>query len=159
VLCFIIGTVRPGRFDRRRIGVVLLVIALGPGIAVPALKVVFERPRPSQIERFGGRDAFVPLLRIGPDCADGCRSFPSGDTAAAFALVAVALAADSRLGMAAALVVGSLVAASRVAAGRHFLSDVLVTGLATTFLVLLLFRLLVPRTPPGRISADMREPS
>jgi len=140
-----------GRLDRRRIAFVLLTIMLVPGITVPVLKRVFERPRPAEVKEFGGSQRFVPFLRISPGCPDICASFPSGETAFGFSLVALGLAAESPVAVVAAIAVGCAVGTARVVQGRHFLSDVVMTGFGTTLVALVLYRLIMPRQP-GRTS-------
>lgn len=136
---------RVTRLDRRRIAVVLLTFVLGPLLGVPLLKRVFERPRPAQVQVFGGRYAFVPLLERGPSCRYPCSSFPSGEAATGFAFVSLGLATQSPSLIAAGVGLGVATGAARFVQGRHFLSDVLVTGLATMLLAVLLYRRLVAR--------------
>ena len=119
---------------RLRQGVfVLLVLALGPGLAVnTGLKDHWGRARPSQIAEFGGAQMFTPAPLPANACDRNC-SFVSGHAAVGFGLIAFAfLATDRRrrvvLG-AGAVAVGTLIGLARVAQGAHFLSDVVFAGL------------------------------
>jgi len=109
-----------------------LSLALGPGLLVnEVLKDHFHRPRPVHVEAFGGTSAFRPFYRPDGDCLKNC-SFPSGETSAAFWTMAPAALAPPPLRVAAlgaAIVYGAATGLARMAAGAHFLSDVLFSGL------------------------------
>lgn len=109
-----------------------LSLALGPGLLVnEVLKAHFHRPRPVHIEAFGGPSPFRPFYRPDGACLKNC-SFPSGETAAAFWTMAPAALAPPPLRAAAlggAMLYGAATGVARMAAGAHFLSDVLFSGL------------------------------
>lgn len=114
-------------FDRRGVIYILLTIALGPGLlANTLLKDHWGRARPAQILEFGGTKHFSPALIPSDQCASNC-SFVSGHGAMAFTLIAFAFMIREpkrrRQGIWAALAFGSLVGFTRIAQGRHFLSD------------------------------------
>jgi len=119
---------------------VLACLAIGPGLVVNSLlKDNWGRPRPSQIETFGGTRTFAPPLLIGDQCHRNC-SFVSGEAAAAFGLVALGLAVSRRSPwrprslVAAALVFGAAAGFVRIMQGGHFLSDVIYAGLVVCFI-------------------------
>lgn len=132
-----------------------LVFALGPGLLVNViLKPVFGRARPAQIEAFGGSLQFSAPWQISDQCQVGC-SFVSGEAAGSIALallVAMVVRANGeRLGTA-GLWLGLAFAAAlplftfwqRIAAGRHFLSDVVFGMLLAWLVAAVLARLVRP---------------
>ena len=123
--------IRRGPFRRRgKVAALLLVVlALGPGLVVNGvLKEHWGRARPRDVIQFGGDRAFTPALVIADQCERNC-SFSAGHPSAGFALVALGYASISRRRrwafFGAATGFGLLVGLARVAAGGHFLSDVL----------------------------------
>jgi len=107
-----------------------LTVLLGPGLIVNTLlKPHFHRPRPNQLEQFGGQYRFVPVLSVLG--TDETRSFPSGHASMGFYLMTPAFVMLRRrprlaawllvLGMTSGLVLGL----TRIVQGKHFPSDVL----------------------------------
>jgi lipid A 4'-phosphatase len=149
------------RTNLRRIAVVLLVALLGPVLVVEAgLKSHSGRARPSDISQFGGAKTYSPPLVMSDQCERNC-SFVSGDAAAAFASLALAVLALRRRGLwiAVAIFAGLAIGAVRMGGGKHFLSDVVFAGLVVTAITALCYRFLLEgRGPPayGR-DADQRE--
>lgn len=112
----------------------LLVLGIAPGLIVNViLKDNWGRPRPAQTIEFGGTMNFTPAYI--PSKQDGY-SFSSGHAAAAFSIMGFALLAKRRrkLWMSLALTYGTLVGIARMAAGGHFLSDVI-----TSFFIVYIF--------------------
>jgi len=119
----------PWRRWRRVAAFVVLLAALGPGLAVnQVFKEHFARPRPRDLKLFGGGDEFLPLGAVrwgGPG-----RSFPSGHAAMGFFWLGLAAfysrqkppAARTFLGVGFAH--GFVMGAARMAVGAHWLSDV-----------------------------------
>jgi lipid A 4'-phosphatase len=135
------------RFDRNVLIFLVAMLAIGPGILVnTVLKDHWGRARPYQIEAFGGAREFTPAPLPAEQCARNC-SFVSGHAALGFSLVGFAflLPAGRRrnLALVAALSFGSLVGLARIAAGHHFLSDVVDAGLVVVGTTWLLHRWLV----------------
>lgn len=123
---------QPGPCPVRRAALFLI---LGPGLLVNGmLKSWWGRLRPDAVAELGGEGAFTPAFRVAGECTRNC-SFVSGEAAfgAACALVLWNFArhggrAGPGLGM--CLLAGAvLMAALRLATGRHFLSDILFAAL------------------------------
>jgi lipid A 4'-phosphatase len=114
--------------DARRAVYVVLVASLGAGLVVNfAFKDHLGRARPRHIEEFGGTQHFTPLFVPSQECSVNC-SFSSGDAAGAFLSLALAKALTRRRRYyVAAIAFGTLVSLSRVAAGAHFFSDVVIS--------------------------------
>ena len=136
----------------RSLAFMTLSLALGPGLLVNvALKDHWHRPRPVQVQEFGGPLEFRPWFRTDGGCAKNC-SFVSGETSGAFWLAAPASLAPPPLrlpAMAAALAIGALTGGLRVAFGGHFLSDALLAGLFTLLLITVLQRLIFSKDKQG----------
>lgn len=114
--------------DARKVGYLLLVLLLGAGLIVNvAFKDHFGRARPRDIEEFGGSKRFTPAFVVSYECNSNC-SFSSGEGAAGFFSLALALAVSRRRAIfLAGVAIGSLVSLSRIAAGAHFFSDTVVS--------------------------------
>ena len=108
---------------------ILLCFVLGPGLIVNSLfKDHWGRPRPINIEAFGGTEQYVPPLKY--NVAGNGKSFPSGHTSLGFAFIAFWFIWRKRRPLWAksafifSISLGGLFAISRMSAGGHFLSDV-----------------------------------
>jgi membrane-associated PAP2 superfamily phosphatase len=131
-LIVLIGARWIARLRSQRVGAAFLLLAMlvGPGIIVNfVFKGHFGRPRPFQVERYGGPYAYQ---KVGvPSSIDGAESFPSGDASigAFLAMPAFVLWRQRRrlawrflgLGLAAWLTMGL----SRIVMGAHWASDIL----------------------------------
>ncbi len=112
---------------------ILLCVVLGPGLFVNAVfKDHWGRPRPRQTVAFGGQFHYVqPLV---PSRAGG-KSFPCGDASPGFLFSAGwwlwrrSHPRRAALSLAAGLTLGALLGFGRMAAGAHFLSDVIWSAL------------------------------
>lgn len=123
---------------------IILVLGLAPGLIVNVtLKDHWGRPRPAQVQEFGGKLHFTPAFIRSHQ--DGY-SFSSGHTAAAFSLLGFALLARNRRKFWVSLVLlyGTAVSLARMASGGHFFSDVLtsffIVWIATHILYKLIFK-------------------
>lgn len=107
----------------------LAALVIGPGLIVNVgLKDHFGRPRPRQVESFGGNYSFQPVLT--PGVHEDARSFASGHASIAFFLITPFFFAgrNRRLALSFLLVGlswGTLVGTCRVLQGGHWPSDVL----------------------------------
>ncbi len=145
---------------------IILVVVTGPGLVVNAImKEYTGRPRPRQIEQFGGHLEHVPPLAIG-EIGRG-KSFPAGHASVGFATCALYFLLRRRrprlawAALGSSVSLGLLMGVGRMAAGGHFLSDVLWAGMVVfaTALVLYYFVLRVPLwedLPPRQAAAAMR---
>ncbi len=124
-------------------------LALGPGLLINGmLKPHSARPRPHQIEAFGGDQTFVGAWEIG--CTADGKSFPCGHASMGFYLMAPAfLLYRTRRLLAVGFVAlglfgGTLIGLARIIEGDHFPSDVVwsagVVYLSGLVLVVLLNR-------------------
>jgi membrane-associated phospholipid phosphatase len=149
---------RPALLPGRAMVFILTTIAVGPGLLVNAgFKDNWNRPRPGAVREFGGAMTFKPWWDASGQCRRNC-SFVSGESAAAFAMLAPAAlaAAPWRLiAVGAAILFGVLMASLRVVFGGHFFTDVVFAGALTALLVWtlhgLLYRWWPLMWPDGRI--------
>jgi lipid A 4'-phosphatase len=128
-----VGRSNARREWRRAAVLVLLGVALGPGLLANALfKDHWQHPRPRDLIEFGGPLHYVPSPLIG---TEGGASFPCGHCSVGFMFAAgwwiwkrrrPTLAAASLAG---GLALGSLLGVGRMAAGAHFLSDIVWSAL------------------------------
>lgn len=152
ILAFLAQRIAPFpllRENRRLSAFVAALYLLGPGLLVDAiLKPLWGRARPAQVTEFGGTLAFSPPHVLSQQCASNC-SFVAGEVAGAVAL-AIALLfvldrvrsqispAKRRIVQAAILLLPLFVGLQRIAAGRHFLSDVLLAAILVLLCAVLL---------------------
>lgn len=107
--------------------VFLCAALLGPGLVIEGVfKNTVGRPRPVQVEPFGGPQAFQGPFELGHN-PEAHRSFCSSHAATGFALMGLGLTCGPRwrrrwflIG----LVSGAVIGAGRIMQGGHFLSDV-----------------------------------
>jgi lipid A 4'-phosphatase len=137
------------RLDRKAIVFIVAALALGPGLLTnTVLKDHWGRARPSQIAAFGGTAQFTAAPLPAAQCNRNC-AFVSGHAALGFSFVGFALMLPRgrrRAGaQAATLGFGALVGLGRIAAGAHFLSDVVFAGLLVYGTSWLLHRWIVER--------------
>lgn len=114
------------------------------------LKATIGRARPFSVTEFGGQQLFTPPFQYSAQCYSNC-SFSSGETAliASFflplcVLIWPRLQRRGRLAMG-SIAAGTIVLMSglRIAAGGHFLSDVVMSILFSALTTLFLYRALV----------------
>lgn len=131
---------------RRAFVYFFLVVALGLGAVVNGFKDHWGRPRPSHTIEFLGKYDYVPPLIMSDACDRNC-SFPAGDPAVGFALIAFALVfrRRQRLFLALALGAGGALGLMRVAMGGHYLSDVIFSAAMMFFVAKLLYVLVFER--------------
>jgi len=148
VLALLWPAFRPGVrlfTDARNLVAILLTFTLGPGLLVNVgLKDHWHRPRPVQVQEFGGPSEFRPWWDTSGACVRNC-SFVSGEVAGATAMVLVAAVMPVEMAGSAiivALIFAVGVALLRMAFGGHFLSDVIFAALLTHLVAILVFALM-----------------
>ncbi len=135
---FLSFLVSRARIWRRRALFIIVSMLIGPGLIVNiCLKDHWGRPRPEQVKEFGGRLDFKPLFVKGTG-GQG-HSFPSGHASIAFEFLVFYFIWRRRrpwvlAALAGGLGLGLMMSVARMAAGAHFLSDVLWSG-GITFIV------------------------
>lgn len=139
-----------GPFTTRALLFLVVTLVAGPGLVVNWLfKDHWGRPRPRDVEAFGGALDFVPALVPGGACERNC-SFVAGHPSSVFWLAAFGflLAGGRRYAVFTASALAGLVAGyGRILQGAHFLSDVLFSGIFTFGTIYVLARW-VFRIPP-----------
>jgi membrane-associated PAP2 superfamily phosphatase len=123
-----------GSLAARRAWFLPLLMLLGPGLLVNAVgKDNWGRPRPKQVQEFGGPDTYITAGAIGPIAKDR-KSFPSGHASMGFYLLAGYFIWRgrrpllARASFAAGLLMGAAIGWARIVQGGHFLSDVIWAG-------------------------------
>lgn len=144
------------------LGVVFMAtsLGLGPGLLVNTLlKDHSHRPRPYQVDVFGGDAPFRPFYRFDGACGRNC-SFVSGEGSTGFWTVAPALLIPPpwrAVAVGAAIAFGTATSVLRMAFGGHFLSDSLFAGLFTWLVMLLCWRV-VSRVSGRSPAAEVNRP-
>ena len=135
-----VGRPVPAHFvpANRTVVFLALSLALGPTLLVNfGLKEYSGRPRPNQIQEFGGSREFRPWYKFDGACQNNC-SFVSGEVSTAAWLVGPAslLPAPWKTpAMAGAVAIAAVTGILRMAFGGHFLSDVIFAILFTLLTV------------------------
>ena len=115
----------------------VLTLIIGAGIITHTiLKDHWGRPRPKQVEEFGGMQSFRPFYSPNFAQPEPSRSFPCGHCTMGFYFFSLAFV-FRRLGKvgwelffyAFAIILGGILGLTRIAQGGHFLSDVVFSGL------------------------------
>lgn len=133
-----------------RVGLIYLAVTLlaGPGLVVNALlKEFWGRARPQDVMELGGDHFFTPAFLVTDQCQTNC-SFVSGDAAIAYSLFAFALLLPQPMRAPAArlaLLFGFLIGLTRMAQGKHFLSDIVMPGVFVVLISLFFYQLIIER--------------
>lgn len=131
--CVLAASLRDRRLVRwRRASLfAILTLAIGPGLLVNAIfKEEWNRPRPRQVQEFGGSYRYERPLAIGTP-GEGKNSFPSGHAAMGFIFTTPYFLLLSRRPLAAkawlafGIALGLFIGCARMAQGAHWLSDVI----------------------------------
>jgi lipid A 4'-phosphatase len=162
VVALLVKLVRPQRpllVPGRAIILMLLALALGPGLVSNLVfKENWSRPRPIDVAEFGGAGHFRAWWDPRGDCPKNC-SFVAGEPSGAFWTLAPAALLPPpwrALAYCGALAFGTAVGILRMAAGAHFLSDVVFAGVFM-FLVIWLIHGWLYRWPQTRITDEAVE--
>ena len=142
---FFLSWSRDGLRRWSRVFVYLLSVAVvGPGIITNAiLKEYWGRPRPREVEGFGGHNAFEEILTL--DLSSAGKSFPCGHATMGFYfLCGFFLLRRHRKSWAntvliGALILGALMGIARMLQGAHFFSDMIWAGAVCWFTAMGLF--------------------
>jgi len=154
VAAFVLKLLLPWRrvmISVRAIVFLTVTMALGPGVLVNGvLKDHWGRPRPIDVQQFGGDQHFVAWWDPRGDCPGNC-SFVSGDVSGAVWTMAPAALAPPQwraLAYGAALIFGAGMSALRIASGGHFFTDTIFAGIFTYLIIWLVYALIYrwPRT-------------
>ena len=150
VFCWLARRLRwPAPFSPKGRDVLFLALAMliGPGLVVNlGMKDHLHRPRPVHVTEFGGGKEFRPFYRFDGACPKNC-SFPSGEAAEAFWMLAPASLAPAPLrplAMTGAVIFGFAVSLLRMAFGGHFFSDTIFAALIMWGLLLVMRRWMYP---------------
>jgi len=138
-----------GRFRRRAL-YILLVIALGPGVAVNLIfKDHWGRPRPVHIQQFGGEYHYVPPLKLGrtPD-----KSFVCGHCSVGYAFFALYFLSQNHKAFyfILTLTLAWTMGFTRMTSGSHFVSDILWSGYLVFLVAFALYYGWFVRMKPNR---------
>jgi lipid A 4'-phosphatase len=125
----------------RRAAALVLMAALGVGLLVhDVLKDSWGRPRPVLTQDFGGLHPFQRALQPSELCPRNC-SFVSGHAAGGFMLLALGIFGSRRTRWrwwAVGALAGSVIGLARMAAGGHYLSDIVFSFLSLWLVALLI---------------------
>lgn len=143
---------------RRKCAFLVLAVALGPGFVVNGLlKPTWGRPRPRQIELFGGSFSYRPWWQ--PGGLSRGKSFPSGHAAMGYILVVgTCLVPPPRgrwlrpLVFGVTLTYGTVLGYTRILQGGHFASDIIYSGglmCGTVAILYAFFPPFLPESSPG----------
>lgn len=124
--------------------VLILTYALGAGMITNGiLKEYWGRPRPKQVEEFGGTQNFRPYFMPNFHQPQPSKSFPCGHCSMGYFFFALALVGRRlqnttlfSLGLILAFGLGIILSLTRIAQGGHFLSDTLFSALLMWYVAL-----------------------
>ncbi|QIB32829.1 phosphatase PAP2 family protein [Ancylobacter pratisalsi] len=139
LLLKLLNPMRPSLFAPRFSLYFVMLYLLGPALLVNGvLKNFWGRPRPKNVDEFGGQLPFVDAWSFGEHIFSH-RSFVSGEAATIACLIPLALYLPRPWRRQVLVLLGLVAAAvsmNRVAAGAHFLSDITIsTALVLTLAV------------------------
>jgi len=120
--------------DLQKISLVIWTVLIATvGLVNVVLKELWGRPRPYRVEELGGDQPFILPGTISSYCDSNC-SFVSGEASSATWLFAFLVYVPSRWRLPAGILIAAYLiffSGLRVAFGRHFLSDVVLSSLLT----------------------------
>jgi lipid A 4'-phosphatase len=137
---------------------ILGTLLVGPGLIVNLIfKDHWGRPRPVMLEAFSSAQPFVGAWHMSDACTSNC-SFVSGEASSAIWLVTLIVLLPPRWrATAVKVLIGLAIALSlnRIAAGGHFLSDVLLAWWMTLAVITIAYRYLYLTPPAGLTNARL----
>lgn len=155
VLRFIKGIPKNPIFDTPGVMYVFLSGFLSTLILINLIfKEYWGRPRPRQIDIFGGEHPFVPVWRISDYCAHNC-SFISGEASGVIWSLSMLIFLPKRIAKILIWPLGFIaliLSINRIMFGGHFASDVILSILIT--LAIMHACWLFVHSKPGQISAN-----
>ncbi|SIT08911.1 phosphatase PAP2 family protein [Paracoccus saliphilus] len=148
------------RVSRRDALLPIMTYTIGVGFVVHQLmKEQFGRARPHQIVEFGGEAPFTPAWTLSEACLSNC-SFTSGEAAGAMALISGVVlcpASIRRIAMPAVFGLAVTLGMNRVLFGGHFLSDVILSMLIISAIMIglrIAMNTLAPSTKKNLLSCE-----
>lgn len=126
--------------------VILLTFIMGAGLVTSALlKEYWGRPRPKQVEEFGGTQNYRPFWKPQWHAPEPSKSFVSGHASTGFiflTLVLIGLRKRSKeivwAGVILTALFGGALSYARIAQGGHFFSDILFSALIMWWMALMM---------------------
>ncbi len=149
------------KWQKYRTGALMafLGLILGPWILVNlTLKEYCQRPRPVQLEQYGGKYHYVPIHKIDLKFqGNQQKSFPSGHASMGFYLFILWRIASrekkhqwAKRALTFASLMTFLLSWARLSQGGHFLSDVLISGYVVWLVILILERYCYGKRVPSK---------
>lgn len=127
-----------------------LTASLGPGLFVHEfLKKYIGRPRPVDIQEFGGNSFFQKAFEVSNQCVESC-SFVSGHSSIGFIFMTLAFVLPKKHSckfLVTGVLLGLFFGLIRIIQGAHFASDVVFAGVVVYMTAVLLEFIIKPRTP------------
>lgn len=138
-----------------------LSLAIGPGLLInTGLKGYLQRPRPIQLEKFGGKYQYIPMQKIEVKTSgNNQKSFPCGHVSMGFYFLCLWRIAEregkkawARRSLLIAIILSGLLGWARMAQGGHFISDVLLSGYLVWLVTMILERWCYGKRERSKIS-------
>ncbi len=147
---------------RRHFLLIILTVVIGPGLLVNAIfKDHWGRPRPRQVQEFGGNWEFKEVWE--PGTPGKGKSFPCGHCSMGFFFIALYYCFKGKHKILAystvffSIALGLFIGFARISQGGHFLSDVLWSW-GLTYLTATILYYFVLKIPDNRLKSDRPKP-
>lgn len=151
LIAWIVSFFRPIAVDRKPLLYVFLAMALSTGVVTP-LKHLTQVHCPWSIDRYGGEEHYSSVFDVRPPPVEKAgECWPAGHAATGFSLFALFFGWRhhkprwSRMGLYAAIGIGTVLAIGRMIQGAHFLSHNLWTILINWEICALLYHVMLNR--------------
>ena len=146
---------------RRYFLIIILTLIIGPGLLVNAIfKDHWGRPRPRQVQEFGGRWEFKEVWQAGTPGKG--KSFPCGHCSMGFFFIILYYAFKQKhkvlaySSFAFSIALGMFIGFARISQGGHFLSDVLWSW-GLTYLTATILYYFILKIPDHKLKSDTQE--